>query len=109
MNEVGIEISNQNSTNVGLYAGKTPFQYLITVCDDAHKSCPAGWFGVNTRIHWSFDDPARFEGTEYEKLAKFREVRNLIENKIRGWVAKQTFIDPDLIRTSLAAARARSC
>jgi len=109
MNEVGIDISNQNSTNVRLYAGKTPFQYLITVCDDAHKRCPAGWFRVNTRIHWSFDDPARFEGTEYEKLAKFREVRNLIENQVRGWVAKQTFIDPDLIRTSLSATRARSC
>jgi arsenate reductase (thioredoxin) len=109
MHEIGIDISNEGPSAIGMYVGKSQFQYLITVCEDANKNCPSVWFDVNTRLHWPFEDPARFEGTEYEKLAKFREVRNLIENKIRGWVAKQTFIDPDLIRTSLSAARVRSC
>lgn len=87
MNEAGIDISRQSSKGIDTYLGKTLFQTLITVCDDADKNCPTVWPGVNTRLHWSFEDPARFEGTEEEKLAKFREVRDLIERRIKEWVA----------------------
>jgi len=90
MNEVGIDISNQKSKGIENYLGKVLFQYLITVCDDADKNCPTVWSGVSTRMHWSFEDPAKFEGTKEEKLAKFREVRDLIEKKIIEWVAEQT-------------------
>lgn len=89
MNEAGIDISNQTSKGIETYLGKTLFQYLVTVCDDADKNCPTVWPGVNTRMHWSFEDPARFEGPEDEKLSKFREVRDLIENRIKQWVAEQ--------------------
>lgn len=89
MNEVGIDISNQFSKGIEVYLGKMLFQYLITVCDDADKNCPTVWPGVNTRMHWSFEDPAKFEGTEEEKLAKFREVRDLMEKKIKEWLAEQ--------------------
>jgi arsenate reductase len=65
------------------------FQYLITVCEDADQNDPTVWPGVNTRMHWSFEDPARFEGTEEQKLAKFREVRDLMEKKIKEWMAEQ--------------------
>lgn len=89
MEEVGIDISNQRSKGIETYLGKVLFQYLITVCDDADQNCPTVWPGVNTRMHWSFEDPAKFEGTEEEKLAKFREVRDLIRNKVKEWVAEQ--------------------
>jgi len=89
MNEVGIDVSGQKSKGVDTYLSKMLFQYLITVCDDADKNCPTVWPGVNTRMHWSFQDPARIEGTEEEKLAKFREVRDLIENRIKEWLAEQ--------------------
>ena len=90
MEEVGIDISGQHSKGIETYLGKVLFQYLITVCDDADKSCPSVWPGVNTRMHWSFEDPARFQGTEEEKLAKFREVRDRIEKRIAEWVAEQS-------------------
>ena len=90
MKEVGIDVSGQKSKGVGVYLGKVLFQYLITVCDDAEKNCPTTWPGVNKRMHWSFEDPAKFEGTEEEKLIKFREVRDLIEKKIMSWVAEQS-------------------
>ena len=90
MDEVGIDVSNQESKGVELYLGNTLFQYLITVCDDADKNCPTIWPGVNTRMHWSFQDPARFEGSEEEKLARFRETRDLIEKKIKAWLAEQS-------------------
>ena len=95
MNEVGINISNQRSKGLEVYYGKTFFHYVITVCDDADKNCPTVWLGVHTRMHWSVEDPAKFVGTEVERLAKFRETRNLIENKIRGWVARKIFLDSD--------------
>lgn len=90
MNEVGIDISGQTSKGVDTYLGKMLFQYLVTVCDDADKNCPTVWPGVNTRMHWSFQDPAAVEGSEEEKLAKFREVRDLIEAKIKSWLAEQS-------------------
>jgi arsenate reductase len=86
MDEVGIDISNQRSKGIETYLGKVLFQYLITVCDDADKNCPTVWPGVSNRMHWSFEDPAKFEGPELEKLIKFREVRDLIEAKIKEWV-----------------------
>lgn len=89
MEEVGIDLSGQTSKSVEVYLGKTLFQYLVTVCDDADKNCPTVWPGVSTRLHWSFQDPAAVEGTEAEKLAKFREVRDLIEQKIQSWLAEQ--------------------
>ena len=90
MDEVGIDISGQTSKGVDTYLGKMLFQYLVTVCDDADKNCPTVWPGVNTRMHWSFQDPAAVEGPEEEKLAKFREVRDLIEAKIKSWLAEQS-------------------
>ncbi len=94
MEEIGIDISNQKPKGIETYLGKMLFQYLITVCDDADKNCPTVWPGVNTRMHWSFEDPAKFEGTEAEKLAKFREVRDLIEGKVATWVAEQRLVVP---------------
>jgi arsenate reductase len=90
MKEAGIDISGHNSKGIETYLGKTLFQTLITVCDDAEKNCPTVWPGVNSRQHWSFEDPARFEGSDEEKLAKFREVRDQIETRIKEWVAGQS-------------------
>jgi arsenate reductase len=87
MQEVGIDISGQKSKGVDEYLGKVLFQYLITVCDDAEKNCPAIWPGISKREHWSFEDPAAFEGTDEAKLAKFRAIRDQIEARIKDWVA----------------------
>lgn len=89
MDEVGIDISGHTSKGVDMYLGKMHFQYLVTVCDDADKNCPTVWPGVHQRMHWSFQDPAAVEGSEEEKLAKFREVRDLIEKKVKEWLSDQ--------------------
>jgi len=89
MQEAGIDISNQTSKGIGTYLGKVLFQYLITVCDDADKNCPTVWPGVNQRMHWSFEDPAAFKGTDEEKLAKFREIRDKLEQRIKTWLDEQ--------------------
>jgi len=90
MDEIGIDISGQTSKGVDTYLGKMLFQYMITVCDDADRNCPTVWPGVQNRMHWSFQDPAAVEGSEDEKLAKIREVRDLIEKKIKDWLMEQS-------------------
>ena len=86
MREVGVDVSQQQSKGVGTYLGKVLFQYLITVCDDAEKNCPSTWPGISKREHWSFEDPAAHQGSDEEKLAKFRQVRDQIEARIKAWV-----------------------
>ena len=90
MDEIGIDVSRQMSKGVNTYLGKMLFQYMVTVCDDADRNCPTVWPGVQNRMHWSFQDPAAVEGSEDEKLAKFREVRDLIEKKIKDWLMEQS-------------------
>jgi arsenate reductase (thioredoxin) len=86
LQEAGLDISGQRSKGVNEYLGKVLFQYLITLCDDAEKNCPTVWPGVNQRLHWSFEDPAKTQGTEEEKLASFRQVRDQMEQKIINWI-----------------------
>jgi arsenate reductase len=62
---------------------------MITVCADAEAKCPAVFPGVYQHLHWGFEDPAAFVGTDEEKLQKFREVRNQIDAKIRAWLKEQ--------------------
>ena len=87
MAEIGYDLSGQSSKGVDVYLGEMMFQYLITVCDQAEKNCPSTWPGVSHRLHWSFEDPAAYEGSDEGKLAKFREVRDQIEAQISAWVA----------------------
>jgi arsenate reductase (thioredoxin) len=90
MNEIGVDISTHTSKGIDTYLGKVLFQYLITLCDDAEKNCPTAWPGLSHRLHWSFEDPAAIKGTDEEKLAKFRQVRDQIEKKIKEWIADQS-------------------
>ena len=92
MEEAGFDMSGHRSKGIGEYLGKVHFQYLITVCDDADKNCPTIWPGVNQRMHWSFEDPAKFEGSDEQKLAKFRQVRELIDVRVKAWLAEQNIL-----------------
>ncbi len=86
MDEIGYDLSAHNSKGVDTYLGKTLFQYLITVCDQAEQNCPTAWPGVTRKLHWSFEDPAAFVGTEKEKLAQFRVVRDQIHERVRAFL-----------------------
>lgn len=86
MQEIGYNMTGHSAKGVEVYLGKQLFQILITVCDDADKNCPTTWPGVYQRLHWSFEDPAQFEGSPEEKLAKFRSIRDQIQAKITNWL-----------------------
>ena len=89
MEEVGITLSNQHSKHLKEFMGKVHFGYLITMCDEAEKTCPTTFPGMGQRLRWSFEDPAAFEGSEAEKLEKFREVRDQIEQRIKAWLSEK--------------------
>src|SRR5262245_41384924 len=86
MEEVGVDISQQWSKNLTEYLGKKHFGYLVTVCSDADAKCPTTFPGVGQRLRWFFDDPAAVSGSEAEQLAKFREVRDQILQRITAWL-----------------------
>ena len=89
MEEVGIDLSGQHSKHVKEYMGKVHFGYLITVCNEAEAGCPTTFPGIGQRLYWSFEDPSALKGADDEKLAKFREVRDQIEQRIKAWLAEQ--------------------
>jgi arsenate reductase len=90
MQEIGITLEGHYAKHVREYMGKLNFGFLITVCSDAEEKCPATFPGVSHRLHWSFEDPAAFIGSDKEKLQKFRDVREQIDQQIKNWLAEQT-------------------
>jgi arsenate reductase (thioredoxin) len=82
MEEIGIDISGQESKTLERYL-QEPFDHVITVCDDANEACPF-FPGAQRRLHWSFEDPSRAEGSEEERLAVFRSVRDRIRDRVQA-------------------------
>jgi arsenate reductase len=82
MEEIGIDISGQESKTLDRYL-KEPFDYVITVCDDANEACPF-FPGAAKRLHWSFEDPSKAEGTDGERLEVFRRVRDRIKDRVQA-------------------------
>jgi arsenate reductase (thioredoxin) len=84
MAEQDIDISGHSSKLLfGLV--QEPWDYVITVCDSANEQCPL-FPGGGQRLHWSFPDPSQASGTEDERLATFRAVRDDIAARLRSWL-----------------------
>ena len=83
MREIGIDISAHRSKSVDEFAGET-FDYVLTVCDHAKESCPI-YPGHSNRLHHNFQDPAAVEGSEEQRLAAFRRVRDEIRMYLRSF------------------------
>jgi len=83
MKELGIDISGQRSKSVKQFEGQS-FDYVVTVCDNARDNCPVFPAGAE-RIHWSFEDPAAVQGSEAERIAVFRGIRDQIHEKVRAF------------------------
>ncbi len=80
MRELGIDISTHRSKHVNEFQGQ-PFDYVLTVCDNAKDNCP--FFPGTVTLHHSFEDPAAFTGSEIDRLALFRKVRDQIREYLR--------------------------
>ncbi|CAN5814230.1 arsenate reductase ArsC [soil metagenome] len=86
MAEIGIDIGAQRSKATTEYAGQR-FDYAINVCDDATEPCP--YFpNAEHQLHWRFDDPGAASGSEAERLAVFRRVRDEIAARVDEFVTR---------------------
>jgi arsenate reductase (thioredoxin) len=84
MAERDIDISHHRSKRYEDVA-TPPWDYLITVCDDANERCPFVPGRVQ-RLHWSFEDPSRATGDEEQRLRVFRRVRDQIHERLTSWL-----------------------
>lgn len=90
MAELGIDISEQRSEHVGRYEGEN-FDYVISLCADADRRCPA-FFAQARRFHIGFADPPQATGKEAEIVSVYRRVRDEIRNTMREFFEKELSI-----------------
>ena len=87
MEEVGVDLRSHTSKTFDRFLGE-PWDYVITVCDQAAARCPV--FPERARrVHWSFEDPSAATGSETDRLAVFRRVRDAIGERLRAWLADE--------------------
>jgi arsenate reductase len=84
MSEVGIDLGAHTSKTVDDVRGQG-WDYVITVCDAANEACPI-FPGKTQRVHWSFPDPSQAAGTDEQRLAVFRHVRDDIAVRLDDWI-----------------------
>ena len=96
MREIGIDMSEAagyHAKGLDEFAGQ-PFDLVVTVCDEAAEECP--YFpGAHRQVHWGFPDPSAASGTDGERLAVFRAVRDAIAARVEAFVREQE--DGDLV------------
>jgi arsenate reductase len=85
LEESGIDASWARSRSVAEYLGQ-PFDYVITVCDQARQACPV-FPGVHESLHWGYEDPADATGTDDERMVVFRRVFTQLRERIQQFVA----------------------
>jgi len=87
LQEEGIDISGKKTQSTAdLYEQGKSFSYVITVCDpEAAEKCPI-FPGTEKRMHWPFSDPSGFTGSDEERLAGTRIVRDQIKKKVSEFI-----------------------
>ena len=85
LGELGADISGQRSKNLTEYLGHVAVNTVITLCDDAERTCPV-WPGKVRRMAWPFEDPAACRGPRSQRLDRFRGIRDSIDRRIHEWL-----------------------
>lgn len=89
MAEIGISMEGQYAKPANTYIeNDEKFDYVVTVCDESSaERCPM-FPGKHTRLHWGFPDPSAITGTDEEKLAGIRPIRDNILQRVNEWLAE---------------------
>jgi arsenate reductase len=95
-----IEAMRKHSIDISAHTSKTlaqfrdqPWDYVITVCDDANEACPV-FPGAKHRLHWSFPDPSTVTGSD--RQAAFDHAADAIEDRLRQWLVNGTLLPTQL-------------
>jgi arsenate reductase len=87
MAERGIDIAGHTSKTLDRFLGDR-WDHVVTVCDGANEACPV-FPRAGARLHWSFEDPSAAAGSEAERLAVFRRVRDEIQARVTTWLRER--------------------
>ena len=83
--EIGLDISSHRAKSLEEFRDQPPMDLVITVCDEAAEACP--YFpNARQQVHWGFPDPSRVTGSEEERLAAFRHIRDVIATRINRFL-----------------------
>jgi len=88
MNEVGLDLNGHQSKHLRQFLGRLSVRIAVFVCPRAEEKCPIVWPGALARLEWPFEDPAAHEGSDEQRLQKFREVRDQIDRRIADWLTE---------------------
>jgi len=91
MAEIGIDLSEAagyRAKSLEEFTHQPPMDLVITVCDEAAEECPF-FPRARRQVHWGFPDPSQTTGTEEERLAAFRQVRDALAKRIDAFLADQ--------------------
>ena len=88
MDEIGIDLRDQRSKDSREYLGHKYFGYVIIVSPEAEANSPHTFLNAGQRLYWPFEDLAHLQGTEAQKLDRFRHVRDQLDRRIRDWLAE---------------------
>ena len=86
LEDAGIDHSWARSKSVSEFLGQ-PFDYVITVCDESRTVCPVFPGEHQTVLHWGYEDPARAEGTDAQRLAAFEGTLVMMATRIAHFIA----------------------
>ena len=90
MQEIGIDLTGKKTNDVFDFVkqGKQ-YDYVITVCDEsAGERCPV-FPGRAERLHWTFEDPSSFQGSDEQRLMRTRMVRDQIYQRVCAFVEER--------------------
>ena len=88
MQEVGQDISENTCDAIKDFLPRAnEFAYVVTVCDETSAECCPTFPSNVKRLHWGFPDPSSLEGSAEERLARTREIRDLIRARIEQWLS----------------------
>ncbi len=87
LNEIGLPTDGLRAKASGDFLAKVSVRFAVIVCEQAQRSCPKIYPFANRTLYWPFEDPAAFVGSDEEKLARFRDVRDQISARIEEWLA----------------------
>jgi arsenate reductase len=104
LDEVGADTSLLYSKDLGSFLGKVSIHHAIIVSEAANEDCPRIHPFAHQQLYWPFPDPVAAEGTEEERLAVFREVRDAIGRRIQRWLTHELSASP-LRRPAAGAER----
>lgn len=90
MEEIGISMEGHFAKKAQEYVDRgEKFDYVVTVCDESNaERCPM-FPGKAQRLHWGFPDPSALTGTDEEKLAGIRPIRDEIGSRVKAWLETQ--------------------